>query len=84
MTTFFYNQRLNAFIYSVLSYLIATLHMWRRRLSRVLASHVRAITKELLVCRLCIILLSLYELMVKIDIIHLTLFQLARYKHTIE
>ena len=44
----------------------------------------RAITKEPLVCRLCIILLSLYELMVKIDIIHLTLFQLTRCKHTIE
>ena len=46
--------------------------------------HARAIAKELLVCRLCIILLSLYELMVEIDIIHLTLFQLARCKHTIE
>ena len=46
--------------------------------------YTRAITRELLVCRLCIILLSLYELMVKIDIIHLTLFQLTRCKHTIE
>ena len=46
--------------------------------------HARAITKELLVCRLCIILLSLYELMVEINIIHLTLFQLAGCKHTIE
>ncbi len=36
--------------------------------------HARAITKELLVCRLCIILLSLYELMVEINIIHLALF----------
>ena len=39
--------------------------------------HARAITKELLVCRLCIILLSLYELMVEINIIHLALFQLG-------
>ena len=46
--------------------------------------HARAIAKELLVCRLCIILLCLYELMVEINIIHLTLFQLARCKHTIE
>ena len=46
--------------------------------------HTRAIAKELLVCRLCIILLCLYELMVEINIIHLTLFQLARCKHTIE
>ena len=46
--------------------------------------HARAITKELLVCRLCIILLSLYELMVEINIIHLALFQLAGCKHTIE
>ena len=46
--------------------------------------HARAITRELLVCRLCIILLGLYELMVEINIIHLTLFQLARCKHTIE
>ena len=46
--------------------------------------HARAIGKELLVCRLCIILLCLYELMVEINIIHLTLFQLARCKHTIE
>ena len=46
--------------------------------------YTRAITGKLLVCRLCIILLSLYELMVKIDIIHLTLFQLARCKQTIE
>ena len=46
--------------------------------------HARAIIGKLLICRLCIILLSLYELMVKIDIIHLTLFQLARCKHTIE
>lgn len=46
--------------------------------------HARAIAKELLVCRLCIILLCLYELMVGINIIHLTLFQLARCKHTIE
>ena len=37
--------------------------------------HARAIAKELLVCRLCIILLSLYELMVEINIIHLTLLQ---------
>ncbi len=36
--------------------------------------HARAIAKELLVCRLCIILLCLYELMVEINIIHLTLF----------
>ena len=40
--------------------------------------------KELLVCRLCIILLSLYELMVEINIIHLTLFQLTRCKHKID
>ena len=46
--------------------------------------HARAIAKELLVCRLCIILLCLYELMVEINIIHLTRFQLARCKHTIE
>ncbi len=46
--------------------------------------HARAITKELLVCKLCIILLSLYELMVEINIIHLALFQLARCKYTIE
>ena len=46
--------------------------------------HARAIAKELLVCRLCIILLCLYELMVEINIIHLALFQLARCKHTIE
>ena len=46
--------------------------------------HARAIAKELLVCRLCIILLCLYELMVEINITHLTLFQLARCKHTIE
>ena len=46
--------------------------------------HARAIAKELLVCRLCIIHLCLYELMVEINIIHLTLFQLARCKHTIE
>ena len=46
--------------------------------------HTRAITRELLVCRLCIILLSLYELMVEINIIHLTLFQLTRCKHSIE
>ena len=46
--------------------------------------HARAITKELLVCRLCIILLSLYELMVEINIIHLTLFKLTRCKNTIE
>ena len=46
--------------------------------------HARAIAKELLVCRLCIILLCLYELMVEINIIHLTIFQLARCKHTIE
>ena len=46
--------------------------------------HARAITRELLVCRLCIILLSLYELMVEIDILHLTLFQLTRCEHTIE
>ena len=46
--------------------------------------HARAIAKELLVCRLCIILLCLYELMVEINIIHITLFQLARCKHTIE
>ena len=46
--------------------------------------HARAITRELLVCRLCIILFSLYELMVEINIIHLTIFQLARCKHTIE
>ena len=46
--------------------------------------HARAIAKELLVCGLCIILLSLYELVVEINIIHLTLFQLARCKHTIE
>lgn len=46
--------------------------------------HARAITKELLVCRLCIILLCLYELMVEINNIHLTLFQLARCKYTIE
>ena len=46
--------------------------------------HARAITRELLVCRLCIILLCLYELMVEINITHLTLFQLARCKHTIE
>ncbi len=46
--------------------------------------HARAIAKELLVCRLCIILLCLYELMVEINIVHLTLFQLARCKHTIE
>ena len=32
--------------------------------------------KELLVCKLCIILLSLYELMVEINIIHLAIFQL--------
>ena len=44
----------------------------------------RAITRELLVCRLCIILLSLYELMVEINIIHLTLFKLTRCKNTIE
>ena len=43
-----------------------------------------AITRELLVCRLCIILLSLHEQMVEINIIHLTLFQLARCKYTIE
>ncbi len=36
--------------------------------------HVRAIAKELLVCRLCIILLCLYELMVEINIVHLALF----------
>ena len=46
--------------------------------------HARAITKELLVCRLCIILLYLYDLMVEINIIHLTPFQLARCKYTIE
>lgn len=46
--------------------------------------HAWAITKELLVCRLCIIILSLHELMVEINIIHLTLFLLARCKHTIE
>ena len=46
--------------------------------------HARAITKELLVCMLCIILLGLHELMVEINIIHLTLFQLAICKHTIE
>ena len=34
--------------------------------------------------RPCIIHLSLYELMVEINIIHLALFQLARCKHTIE
>ena len=33
--------------------------------------HARAITKELLVCWHCIILLCLYELMVEINIIHL-------------
>ena len=44
----------------------------------------RTAIKELLVCKLCIILLSLYELMVEINIIHLALFQLARCKHTIE
>ena len=31
--------------------------------------HARAITKELLVCRLCIILLSLYELVVEVNVI---------------
>ena len=36
------------------------------------------------VCRLCIILLCLYELVVEINIIHLTFFQLARCKYTIE
>ena len=46
--------------------------------------HARAIAKELLVCRLCIILLCLYEQMVEINIIHLTLFQLTKCKHTIE
>ena len=46
--------------------------------------HARAIAKELLVCRLCIILLCLYELMVEINIIHLTLFQLTKCNHTIE
>ena len=46
--------------------------------------HARAIAKELLACRLCIILLCLYELMVEINIIHLTLFQLTKCKHTIE
>ena len=34
--------------------------------------HAKAITKELLVCRLCIILLCLYELMVEINIIKIT------------
>ena len=38
--------------------------------------HARAITKELLVCRLCIILLCLYELVVEVNVIPLTLFQL--------
>ena len=37
-----------------------------------------------MVIRVCIILLCLYELMVEINIIHLTLFQLARCKYTIE
>lgn len=46
--------------------------------------HARAITKELLLCRLCTILLCLYELMVELNIIHLILFQLARCKYTIE
>ena len=46
--------------------------------------HARAITRELLVCRFCIILLSFYELMVEINITHLTLFQLTRCKYTIE
>ena len=38
--------------------------------------HARAITKELLVCRLRIILLSLYELVVEVNVIPLALFQL--------
>ena len=46
--------------------------------------HARAIAKELLVCRLCIIFLCLYELVGEINIIHLTFFQLARCKYTIE
>ena len=36
--------------------------------------HARAIAKELLICRLCIILLCLYELMIEINIVHLALF----------
>ena len=39
-------------------------------------SHTRAITKELLVCRLRIILLSLYELVVEVNVIPFALFQL--------
>ena len=35
--------------------------------------HARAITKELLVCRLRIILLSLYELVVEVNVIPLAL-----------
>ena len=46
--------------------------------------HTWSITKELLVCMLCIIFLCFYELVVEINIIHLTLFQLTRCKHTIE
>ena len=38
--------------------------------------HARAITKELLVCRLRIKLLSLYELVVEVNVIPLALFQL--------
>ena len=34
--------------------------------------HARAITREVLVCRLCIILFNLYELMVEINIIKIT------------
>ena len=38
--------------------------------------HARAITKELLVCRPRITLLSLYELVVEVNVIPLALFQL--------
>lgn len=40
-------------------------------------SHARTISEKLLVCRLCIILLCFYELMVKIYIILTALFQLT-------
>ena len=46
--------------------------------------HTWSITKELLVCMLCIIFLCFYELVVEINIIHLTLFQLTSCTHTIE
>ena len=49
-------------------YLPKQLDVYKRQTDYQIANnrHARAITKELLVCRLCIILLCLYELMVEI------------------